>query len=69
MKQMLFIISFFIGITLYAQQEKLSHYFIENFNDSGLENFRYGSTGNKAAFKRQSGVTSQNRTWHQSAVV
>ncbi|MDQ6901419.1 MAG: glycoside hydrolase family 16 protein, partial [Bacteroidota bacterium] len=35
------------------------HLFIENFNDSGLVNFRYGSTGNKAASKWQSGATAK----------
>ena len=59
MKQILLHILFFISLTTYGQQEKLSHSFIENFNDSVLHNFRYGSTGNKAAFKWQSGVTSK----------
>src|SRR3954463_6654509 len=48
----------FIGFINYAQNGKLSHSFIENFSDSVLKNFRYGSTGNKAPFKWKSGVTS-----------
>jgi hypothetical protein len=59
MKQILLLISFFISLTIHAQTGKLSHSFIENFSDSVLENFRYGSTGTKAAFKWQSGVTSK----------
>lgn len=59
MKQILFIISFFTSLTGYAQQENLAHAFTENFNDSVLQNFRYGSAGNKAAFKWQPGVTSK----------
>lgn len=59
MKQVLLFISFFIGLTVYAQTGNLSHAFTENFNDSVLENFRYGSTGTKAAFKYKPGVTSQ----------
>ncbi|HEY9341858.1 MAG TPA: hypothetical protein VIQ23_09770, partial [Hanamia sp.] len=59
MKPILFLISFFISLTIYAQNGKLSPSFIENFSDSVLENFRYGSTGNKSAFKWQSGVTSK----------
>lgn len=59
MKQLLFLFSFFISLTIHAQNGKLSHSFIENFSDSVLENFRYGSTGNKSAFKWQSGVTSK----------
>ena len=59
MKPILFLFSFFISLTIYAQNGKLSPSFIENFSDSVLENFRYGSTGNKSAFKWQSGVTSK----------
>lgn len=59
MKQILFIFSCFISLTSYAQKQKLSASFIENFNDSILQNLRYGSTGNKAGFKWQSGITSQ----------
>lgn len=59
MKLIPFFLSFFISVTIYAQNGKLSHSFIENFNDSVLQNFRYGSTGNKAAFKWQSGVSSK----------
>src|SRR4051812_37079788 len=48
----------FIGFISHAQQGRLSHSFTENFSDSALHYFRYGSTGNKAPFKWQSGVTS-----------
>ena len=59
MKQLPFLLSLVISFAAHAQNEKLSHSFIENFNDSILENFRYGSTGNKAVFKWQSGSTSK----------
>jgi beta-glucanase (GH16 family) len=59
MRQILLLISFFLSLTVYAQTKKFSHSFIENFNDSGLENFRYGSTATKSAFKWKSGVTSK----------
>ncbi|HXS54874.1 MAG TPA: glycoside hydrolase family 16 protein [Hanamia sp.] len=59
MKLIPFLLSFFISLTIYSQNVKLSHSFIENFNDSVLENFRYGSTGNKSAFKWHSGVASK----------
>src|SRR5665213_2720542 len=59
MKQTLLFLSFFISIAIHAQNEKLSHSFIENFNQPVLENFRYGSTGIKDAFKWQSGVASK----------
>lgn len=43
-----------------AAQETGNHQsFVEHFNNSTLEHFRYGSTGNKAAFKWKSGVTSK----------
>lgn len=54
----LLLISFLIVFTIHAQQQKLSGAFIEQFNDSVLHNFRYGSTGNAAPFKWKSGVTS-----------
>ncbi|TKK66034.1 glycoside hydrolase family 16 protein [Ilyomonas limi] len=47
---------FFIGCIIHAQQGKLSGAFTEDFSDSILHNFRYGSTGNKAPFKWTSGV-------------
>jgi beta-glucanase (GH16 family) len=59
MKLILFLFSFFICLSIYAQNGKLSNSFIENFSDSVLQNFRYGSTGTKSAFKWQSGVTSK----------
>lgn len=49
----------FFSHAIYTQAQKLSHSFIENFSDSVLQNFRYGSAGNKAAFKWQSGVASK----------
>src|SRR4051794_30062814 len=54
----LLLVLFFVGLTINAQMGKLSHSFTENFSDSILMNFRYGSTGNKAPFKWKSGVTS-----------
>lgn len=62
MKQILLFLSFSISFAIYAQKGNLSHAFIENFGDSVLENFRYGSTGNKASFKWQSGVNSKIET-------
>ena len=44
--------------TASAQTGKLHGPFTENFNDSTLTNFRWGSTGTKAAFKWKSGVRS-----------
>lgn len=43
---------------LMAQEMKLSPSFREDFNAAALTYFRYGSTGNKTAFKWQSGVRS-----------
>jgi hypothetical protein len=59
MKHILLFISFLISVAIHAQEENLSHSFIENFNDSGLQNFRYGSAGNKSAFKWQPGIISK----------
>ncbi|HEY5390920.1 MAG TPA: glycoside hydrolase family 16 protein [Hanamia sp.] len=59
MKQLSVFISFFFCITIYAQKVKLAGSFTENFNEPVLQHFRYGSAGNKAAFKWQSGVTSK----------
>jgi beta-glucanase (GH16 family) len=59
MKQIiLFAILSFIGFTTHAQKDTIQNFFIENFNDSTLNNFKYGSTGNKANFKWKSGVNS-----------
>src|SRR4051812_15960571 len=58
MKHVLLLVSFFISLTIYAQKENLAPAFVENFSDTVLKNFRYGSTGIKDAFKWQSGVTS-----------
>jgi beta-glucanase (GH16 family) len=59
MKRILLLFSLFSSLTIYAQNGKFSHAFIENFNDSVLQNFRYGSTGTKSACKWQPGVTSK----------
>ncbi|MCW3111203.1 MAG: glycoside hydrolase family 16 protein [Segetibacter sp.] len=48
----------FIGFATHAQKDTIQNSFIEDFNDSTLENFKYGSTGNKAEFKWKSGVNS-----------
>ena len=57
MKQILFISSILFCVTAYSQTA--SHSFIENFDDTILHHFRYGSTGIKSAFKWQSGVISK----------
>lgn len=57
MKQILFIFPLLFCITAYGQME--SHSFIENFDDTVLHHFRYGSTGIKDDFKWQSGVVSK----------
>ncbi|MEP6597107.1 MAG: glycoside hydrolase family 16 protein [Ginsengibacter sp.] len=49
---------FFIGFITNAQKDSISNSFIEDFSDSTLKNFRYGSTGNKADFKWKSGASS-----------
>jgi hypothetical protein len=59
MKQVLLVTTLFISVGIHAQQENLSHSFTENFNDSVLRNFRYGSTGVKDAFKWQPGIISK----------
>ena len=48
----------FIGFTTLGQETKLANSFKEDFNDSTLKNFRWGSTGTKSDFKWNSGVTS-----------
>ena len=57
-RKILFAILSFIGFTTHAQKDTIQNFFIENFNDSTLNNFKYGSTGNKANFKWKSGVNS-----------
>lgn len=59
MKQILLCFACFISLTSLAQQKSFSDSFTETFNDAALQNFRYGSTGAKDAFKWQSGVTSK----------
>ena len=50
---------FSIRLTTNAQDEKIANKFTESFNDSTLQNFRWGSTGTKAEFKWKSGINSQ----------
>jgi len=57
MKQILFVFSILFFVTAYSQTA--SHSFIENFDDTVLHHFRYGSTGIRNAFKWQSGVISK----------
>jgi len=58
MKQATFsAVLFIIGFTLNAQ-DRISNSFKEDFSDSTLKNFKYGSTGNKTDFKWKSGVSS-----------
>ncbi|MEJ7769577.1 MAG: glycoside hydrolase family 16 protein [Chitinophagaceae bacterium] len=51
-------ILFLISYINYAQKNTHRSSFVENFSDSTFEHFRYGSTGNKADFKSNSGVNS-----------
>jgi beta-glucanase (GH16 family) len=46
------------ALTVSAQKESAMHSFSEDFNDSTLMNFRYGSTGSKNAFKYTVGARS-----------
>jgi hypothetical protein len=48
----------FIGLTASTQQGTLSGSFSENFNDSTLTHFRWGSTGTRADFKWKSSISS-----------
>src|SRR5882724_7030818 len=47
-----------IALTASGQKGSAPHSFSEDFNDSTLKNFRYGSTGSKNAFKYKVGVPS-----------
>jgi hypothetical protein len=59
MKQtILFALLFGISCTTHKQLTKLPGSFTENFEDSTLKNFRWGSAGTKADFKLKSGVNS-----------
>jgi hypothetical protein len=49
---------FLICLSTHAQKDSTSNSFVEDFSDSTLKNFRYGSAGNKADFKWKSGVNS-----------
>jgi beta-glucanase (GH16 family) len=51
-------LSLCLGATAQTAQIDTAHSFTENFNDSTLHNFRYGSTGIKDAFKWKSGANS-----------
>jgi hypothetical protein len=45
-------------LTISAQEPIAARSFLDNFNDSSLMDFRYGSTGSKDVFKYTVGVTS-----------
>jgi hypothetical protein len=60
MKQILLLIAVFFSVSVIAQKEKLASSFTENFNDPVLQNFHYGSDGNKSVFKWKSGVDSKD---------
>jgi beta-glucanase (GH16 family) len=47
-----------IAFNATAQNDTAVHSILENFDDSKLKQFRYGSTGNKSEFKWRSGETS-----------
>lgn len=59
MKQLSFFLLLFLSIDAQAQLKDLSPAFVENFNKPVLQHFRYVSSGSKAAFKWQSGVSSK----------
>lgn len=55
------ILSVFFSISAFAVNAQNDQYhisFLEDFSSPDLENFRYGSTGTKSAFKWKSGVNS-----------
>ena len=58
MKRIILLFSLFISLAIDAQNVQFAPAFTENFSDTALQNFRYGSTGIKDAFKWQSGVSS-----------
>src|ERR1700691_1223150 len=45
-------------LTIHAQEPVAARPFLDNFNDSSLRDFRYGSMGSKDAFKYTVGATS-----------
>jgi hypothetical protein len=49
---------FLMGFITHAQEGSVQNSFKEDFSDSVLKNFKYGSTGNKADFKWKPGVNS-----------
>ncbi|WPP49755.1 glycoside hydrolase family 16 protein [Catalinimonas niigatensis] len=51
-------ILFFIPFTAISQTDKFHSAFVEDFADSTSNYFKYGSTGNKTAFKYKFGVNS-----------
>src|SRR3954452_24892097 len=57
-RTLLLVILSFIAVITHAQSDTVHSSFIENFSDSTLKNFKYGSTGNEADFKWKSGVNS-----------
>ena len=57
MKQILLLLAvLFVSCTIYAQSPIVSGAFTENFGDTALHYFHYGSTGNKTPFKWASGI-------------
>ena len=56
----LFLLSFSVTLITSAQQSGLSNSFNEEFSDTTLKYFRWGSTGTKADFKWKSGVNSSS---------
>jgi hypothetical protein len=59
MKKLPLLFSFILSLAIHAQNGNLSHSFTENFNVPVLKNFKYGSSGLKAPFKWQAGVSSK----------
>jgi beta-glucanase (GH16 family) len=60
MKQLILLAALFFFVAhIFAQTDKLAESFSEDFNESALKDFRYGSAGNKSDFKWKSGVNSQ----------
>ncbi len=52
------VIAGLVTLTASAQKESATHSFSEDFNDTTLNNFRYGSTGTRSAFKYKVGASS-----------
>ena len=56
----LFLALFSLALIASAQQSGLHNSFVEEFSDTTLKYFRWGSTGTKADFKWRSGVSSSS---------